>query len=141
MTLKIQTLCENKGYTSLFMQRCCQFNPSWGSQSHMWQKLGALNTLTAYKWNTDLCYGITSNKSIRQFISTLAVTSHKINTCSEYASKACLCAHVLAWLCKLNAKDADTEQVLLLCYVTTKVLVKCCISTYYFELSKKGTYW
>ena len=26
---------------------------------------------------------------------------------------------------QLNAKDADMEQALLLCYVTTKVLVKC----------------
>ncbi len=28
---------------------------------------------------------------------------------------------------QLNAKDADMEQVLLLCYVTTKVLMKCCL--------------
>ena len=68
---------------------------------------------------------------IRQFTSTLVVTSHKINACSMFASLACLqAAHVSVALLlrdQLNANDADMEQALLLCYVTTRMLMKCSI--------------
>ena len=60
------------------------------------------------------------------------MTSHEVKACFVFASQACLrAAHVSMAphpRDRLNAKDTDMEQTLLLYYVTTKVLVKCCIN-------------
>ncbi len=49
---------------------------------------------------------------------------------------------------QLKAKDADMEQALLLCYITTKVLVKCRIPTeldtlrlYFFHQHSCSDHW
>ena len=67
--------------------------------------------------------------TIWQFTSILVVTSNKVTACSVFALQARLqVAHVnMAPLLRdqLNAKDADMEQALLLCYIVTKVLVIC----------------
>ncbi len=63
---------------------------------------------------------------IRHFTSPLEVKLVPCLCCKRVPE---LCA--LAWFHaprdQLNAKDTDMEQALLLCYITTKVLVKCCI--------------
>ncbi len=66
---------------------------------------------------------------IRHFTSTLVVMSHKINACFVYVSQAYffnVCVSMtLSLRDQWNAKNADMEQALLLCNITTKVLVKC----------------
>ena len=79
------------------------------------------------------------NDTIRHFTSTLAVTSHKSTLVSCLRRKHISVLHVLALgPCprdQLNAKDVDMEQAVLLCYVTTKVLVKCRITGLHYAIA------